>query len=218
MATVPDMRIPAATRLRVRINEPLNTKRNRTNDGFSAVLETPVAVGDQVALPQGTLFHGHILASRSSGHLKGRAELSLVLDEVELGGVRYPIDTRSNVRVSRGHKKRNWGWISGGSGVGAAIGAMAGGGAGALIGAGAGAAAGTGVAVLTGKKNVSIPAETLLTFALRDALTIPVANSVTWLGKPYANSSPSSRRPRRSVSSFSFRSRCSRSPILSRGR
>ena len=55
-------------------------------------------------------------------------------------------------------------------------GALAGGGTGALIGAGAGAAAGTGVAVLTGKKNVSIPAETLLTFALRDPLTIPAAN------------------------------------------
>ena len=122
MPAVSEVTIPATTRLRVRINESLDTKRNRTNDGFSAVLESPVVIGDRVALPQGTGFHGHILVSRSSGRLKGRAELSLVLDEVELAGTNYPIDTRSNARVSRGHKRRNWGWIGGGSGVGATMG------------------------------------------------------------------------------------------------
>jgi hypothetical protein len=44
---------------------------------------------------------------------------------------------------------------------------LAGGPAGALIGAGAGAGAGTIGAVFTGKKNVSLPVETRLSFELR---------------------------------------------------
>ena len=71
------------------------------------------------------------------------------------------------MRVSSGHKKRNWWFIGGGSAGGAGIGALAGGGTGALIGAGAGAAAGTTTALFTGKKNVRLPVETPMTFALR---------------------------------------------------
>ena len=66
----------------------------------------------------------------------------------------------------RSHKKRNLALIGGGSGGGALIGALAGGGTGALIGAGAGAAAGAAGAYATGKKDIYLPAETLLTFRL----------------------------------------------------
>jgi len=56
--------------------------------------------------------------------------------------------------------------------LGAAIGALAGGGSGALIGAGAGAAAGLGGAALTGKKDIVVPAETMLSFVLRDDVVV----------------------------------------------
>ena len=67
---------------------------------------------------------------------------------------------------SGAHKKRNLVAIGGGSGVGAAIGAIASGGTGALIGAGAGAVAGTVGAAVTGKKEVTIPAESVVRFTL----------------------------------------------------
>jgi outer membrane lipoprotein SlyB len=70
-------------------------------------------------------------------------------------------------RVSADHKRRNLGFIGGGSALGAAIGAIAGGGKGALIGAGAGAAAGTAGAAATGKRNIHLPAETPLSFSLQ---------------------------------------------------
>jgi hypothetical protein len=76
--------------------------------------------------------------------------------------------------VARGgsHKKRNWGWIGGGTGGGALIGAPAGGGKGALIGSGVGAAAGTTTAFITGKKDVVFGNERRLRFRLNQDVRV----------------------------------------------
>jgi len=70
------------------------------------------------------------------------------------------------------HKRRNWGWIGGGTGGGAVIGALAAGGKGALIGSGIGAAAGTTTAFLTGKKDVRFSSERVLRFRLQQEATL----------------------------------------------
>jgi hypothetical protein len=62
--------------------------------------------------------------------------------------------------------------VGGGAGGGALIGGLAGGGKGALIGGLIGAAAGTGGAGLTGNRDITLPAETRLTFKLVEALEI----------------------------------------------
>ena len=111
-------------------------------------------------------MQGHVLLCAASGRFKGRARIVLSLDSFERGGRQYEIDTTAASRVTTSHKKRNIIAIGGGTGIGAAIGAIAGGGKGALIGAGAGAAAGTVGAAVTGKKQVTIPAETVLRFTL----------------------------------------------------
>jgi hypothetical protein len=98
--------------------------------------------------------------------------LELALESFELRGATYRIATAVSYRTSGAHKKRNLALIGGGSGFGAAVGAVAGGGAGALIGAGAGAAAGTTGALVTGRKNVRLPAETPLVFSLRSDVSL----------------------------------------------
>src|SRR5207245_1308495 len=62
------------------------------------------------------------------------------------------------------HATRNLLIIGGSAGAGAVIGGAAGGGKGAAIGAAAGAGAGTVGAYLTGKREIMLPSETLLTF------------------------------------------------------
>jgi hypothetical protein len=156
----------------VRLDQAIDTRRNRPGDRFDATLHDAVVVDRQTVIPRGTRFTGHVVDSRASGRLKGNAELSIMLDSFDMGGRRYDIRTTHVARASSGHKKRNWWIIGGGSGVGSAIGAVAGGPAGALIGAGAGAGAGTAGAVITGKKQVRLPAETLLSFTLREPVTM----------------------------------------------
>lgn len=160
------------TAVRVRLQESLNTKRNRAGDRFSATLDGPLIVNGRVAVPRGTHFDGRVVRSSESGRFKGRAALALRLDSFRLNGVTYDVNTSRPMSVSAGHKKRNWLWIGGGSGAGAAIGAVAGGGAGALIGAGAGAAAGAVGAAVTGKRHVSLPVESRVTFTLQSTVAV----------------------------------------------
>lgn len=167
-----DLILEPGTSVRVRLAQTIDTKRNRSGDRFSATLDEPLVVGDRVAVPRGTPFQGHVVTSAESGRFKGRAALALRLDSFSLNGVKYDVSTNRPARVSKGHKKRNWLWIGGGSGGGAAIGAIAGGGTGALIGAGAGAAAGTVGAAFTGKRHVTLPVETPVTFALQAPVAV----------------------------------------------
>ena len=164
--------IPRGTALHVRIDESVDTKRNRAGDEFHASLAEPVVIEGKTVVPKGTSFVGHVSESRASGRMEGRAVLTLTLDSFELSGKKYSVHTGSIDRVSAAHKKRNLTLIGGGAGLGALIGGLAGGGKGALIGAGAGAGAGTAGAAITGKKEVAITAESLLTFPLKSPVKL----------------------------------------------
>jgi hypothetical protein len=135
-------------------------------------LDNPIVIGGRVVVPKGTPFTGAIVAAKSSGRLRGRARLEVRLHSFRMGGVAYRLATSANTRVSGSHKKRNLGLMGGGPAAGAGIGALAAGGTGALIGAGVGAAAGTTGALITGKKNVRLPVETPMVFALRSSVTV----------------------------------------------
>jgi len=171
---VQEVSLPAGTKVRVRLGEAIDTRRNRAGDRFTASLSEPLVADGRVIVPAGTNFYGRVTQSKPSGRFKGRAVLALKLDSFELDGQTNQIHSTSSARTSAGHKKHHLLWIGGGSGGGAAVGAIAGGGTGALIGAGAGAAAGTIGSAITGKRQVSLPAETALTFTLQTPLEIGI--------------------------------------------
>jgi hypothetical protein len=115
------------------------------------------------------------LVARSSGHLQTPAELVVTLTSLEVGGKTYEILTSDRSWRGHSHKKRDTELIGGGAGVGGLIGALVGHGKGAAIGAGIGADGGTATAYATGRKDISIPAETPLRFVLRRPITVPQA-------------------------------------------
>jgi hypothetical protein len=164
--------LAAGTRVHVWLAQRLDTKHSYGGEPFLAHIAEPIVIGDRVVVPKGTAVHGHVISARPSGRLRGRAQILLALDSLELNGRRYTMVTSVDDRVSRSHRRRNLGFIGGGAGGGAVIGALAGGGLGAVIGAGVGAGAGTVGAVVTGRKNVVLPPETRLSFVLRDPVRI----------------------------------------------
>jgi hypothetical protein len=162
--------LPAGTRIPVRLEQPLDTRHDGVGAPFVATVASPVMHDGEVILPRGARCRGHLVQSKPSGRLKGRAVMRLMLDSVDLHGRNYRLPASGPVFVSKNHKKHDAAWIGGGAGTGAGIGAIAGGGVGALIGAGAGAVAGTTGAAITGKKNVKLAPETRMVFTLRHPL------------------------------------------------
>jgi hypothetical protein len=168
----PPIDIPSGTPIQVRLDRELDTRRNRAGDRFTATLVTPIVENNQVVVAQGTLFNGHVTNARPSGRLKGRATLGVTLDSFDVNGTEYPLVTTAAGRASARHRKRNLVLIGGGAGTGALIGGVAAGPEGMAIGAGAGAGAGLVGAVFSGRKQVSLPAETQLTFRLEEGVEL----------------------------------------------
>ena len=159
--------LPAGSRIPIRLAQSLDTKRDFGGTPFIGHVASPVVYNGTVVIPRGAICRGHLVESKPSGRLKGRAVMILSLDSIELGSRRYTIRTADYTFVSKGHKGRNLAWIGGGAAGGAAIGAIAGDGVGAAIGAGAGAGAGTVGALITGRRNLRLPPETRVDFDLR---------------------------------------------------
>lgn len=164
--------IPAGAPIAVRAGQTLDTARNRAGDRFVADLVEPVTVNNTVVLPRGARFSGRITESKPSGRLKGRGVLSVKLESFTFDGKTYRVQTLRQSWLTRSHRNRNLAWIGGGAGGGALVAGLAAGGPWTLAGAGIGAGAGLTTAVITGKKQVTIPAEAIIRFRLREPVRV----------------------------------------------
>ena len=164
--------IPAGTSITVRLQESLSSATAVPGERFEAVIDEPVMVGNQIVLPVGAPVEGHVTVVRRSGRLHHPGQLALTLDRVTVDQQIVNLSTARVAARGGSHKKRNWGWIGGGSGGGALIGALAAGGKGALIGGGIGAVAGTTTAFITGKKDVTFGNERRLRFRVNQDVSL----------------------------------------------
>ncbi len=167
------IQVPSGTTISVRTTGPLSTSKSETNETFEASIAKPVMVGHDTVIPVGAPVKGVILKSEAAGRIKGEGGLMLQVTSLTLHGKSYKMITRAISQQAKSRGKRSAVMIGGGGGAGALIGGLAGGGKGAAIGALAGAAAGTAGATMTGKRDVVIPAETVLEFKLSAPLTLP---------------------------------------------
>lgn len=171
-APPPPIVVPAGTVLTVTIDRTVSTKTSTTGDVFPASLAEPLIVNGTTVAPKGTPATGTVAQAASAGHLKGGAALALSLDALTIHGKKYTIQTSTFEESGKGRGKRTAVGAGGGAAVGAIIGAIAGGGKGAAIGAAAGGGAGTAGAAYTGERDISIPAETKVSFKLTQSLTV----------------------------------------------
>ena len=164
--------VPAETVISVVLDESVGSKISTPGQNFSASVREPVEVDGRVAIPKGARATGIVKDAKPAGRFKGGAQLELTLVSIDINGASYDVHTTAPNETSKGKGKRTAALVGGGAGGGALIGGLAGGGKGALIGGLIGAAAGTGGAGLTGNRDITLPAETPITFKLVDPLEI----------------------------------------------
>jgi hypothetical protein len=164
--------VPAGTFLTVRLGETLSSKQSQPGQIFTASVAAPVEVDGRTVIPAGATATGTVVAAHAAGKFKGASLLQIKLDKITVGGRSHSIQTSSVARSEKGKGKRSAALIGGGAGAGALIGALAGGGKGAAIGALVGGGAGTAGSAYTGNRDVTLPAESALSFKLEAPLEV----------------------------------------------
>jgi hypothetical protein len=171
-AQVAGISVPAGSHIVVRISQTIDVKHAAPGERFAGTVAEPVVVDNAVAIPSGSPASGEVLRAHRRGRFKGASVLELTLTEVDVNGTPYRVDTSNLVRSKKGKGKRTAALIGGGAGLGMLIGGIATGGAGLVVGGLAGGGAGTLGAAFTGNRDLTIPAESLISFRLENGLTL----------------------------------------------
>src|SRR5579864_4088362 len=148
--------VPAETVISVVLDEPVGSKISTPGQQFTATTSEPIEVDGRLAIPKGARATGIVKDAKPAGRFKGGAQLELTLASIEVHGESYDVHTTAPTETSKGKGKRTATMVGGGAGGGALI----------------GGAAGTGGAGLTGNRDITLPAETPITFKLVDPLEI----------------------------------------------
>ena len=164
--------IPAGRTITVRMGESLSSKTSQDGQAFTGTLANGIAVNGKVVVPAGAGVTGTVSEAKSAGKFKGEAILAIRVTSINVKGAPHNVGTDEYVVTQKGKGKRSAVMIGGGAGGGALIGGLAGGGKGAAIGALVGAGAGTAGAAFTGNKELTIPAESAVSFKTTTAITI----------------------------------------------
>jgi hypothetical protein len=164
--------IPAGTTLTIRLGETISAKDATAGQTFTGSLANAVSVDGKEVILSGSNVSGEVTQAQSAGKFKGAGVLAVRLTSVEVHGKTYNVSTSTVAQSMKGKGKRSLIVGGGGAALGALIGGLAGGGKGAAIGALAGGGAGTAGAAYTGNKELVFPAETALSFKLKDSVML----------------------------------------------
>ena len=165
------MAIPAGTVVSVRMIDSIDSDITGVGERFRASLEEAILVDGKEVAPRGANAIVQVARVEQAGKISGKDEVAVELAALEINGREYEVSTNYAEVESKGKTGKTAKTAGGGAALGALIGAIAGGGKGAAIGAGVGAGAGT-VYSATRGETVRIPSETLLTFTLRNDVSM----------------------------------------------
>lgn len=167
-------RLPAGTRIRLKLDAEINSKVSSVNDTFIATVAKPVLIRETVVLPVGTVIEGRVSNVTQAATGQG-GTLDVVFETLKISNETRRIDGTMITQI-RAESSRAFNVLSilGGLAAGAAIGSAANSSSGALIGAAVGAGAGTGIAFLRKGKDVRIRKGEEFEIALKKEVVLPV--------------------------------------------
>ncbi len=161
--------VPPDTRMVIRLENGISSKTSGVGDRFTATVVSPQEY-------EGATIRGHIASLSESGRLRGKTEMSLAFDDIQLSGGRVEpirgeltelrqsesvkvVDEEGNIQSgSRGNQAIKRSAI--GAAIGGALGGLMGGGKGALIGILLGGGAGAGSLIVEGEKELRLESGT----------------------------------------------------------
>jgi hypothetical protein len=164
--------VPAGTTLTLVFESTVSSATAQAGDVVIARLGADVRKGEETLLRSGSEVRGHVVSAKRSGKVKGKAELHIEFETIEVKGRPHRIETSTVDEVAESSKGRDAKIIGGVSGAGAIIGGIAGGGAGLLKGLLIGGAAGTGGVLVTRGKEVVFEQGSQHTVTLEKSLTL----------------------------------------------
>ncbi|CAN5356816.1 hypothetical protein BH10ACI1_BH10ACI1_25330 [soil metagenome] len=168
--------LPAGTKIRVRMDNEINSKVSSVNDTFTTVISEPVTVRDAVVVPIGAIISGRIIKVKraSTGKKNGSLTLAFELLRFETGEKREIDGILVNQLTVKSSPIKDILSVLGGTAIGAILGGVSRSGSGAVIGAAVGTGAGAGAVFLQKGKDVSIKANEEFEIELPKNVTLPV--------------------------------------------
>lgn len=175
--------VPAATELRVTLDQELSTKSSKVGDVFTATIAVPVLSGDHIAVPIGSRVHGVVTAVQDAQG-GNPAVLKVDFTEIDVGGKAFPL--RAGVAEANPEKKSSISAgdavvkVGGGAAAGAILGRIIGKDTkGTLIGAAVGAAAGTAIMLGTQDSYGVLVKDSEMGLRLEEPLQVEIREEVT---------------------------------------
>ncbi len=169
--------LPAGTKIRVQMDNEINSKVSGVNDTFTTTIVEPVEVREAVVLPIGTIIEGRIINVKraATGGQNGDLTISFETMRFDNGDKRAIEGVLVNkLKAESSSSAANVLTIAGGTVLGGIFGAVSKTGSGALIGAGVGAGIGTGIVFLKKGGEVRIKADEEFEIELTKNVTLPV--------------------------------------------
>ena len=163
--------VPSGTVINVRLTQAIDVDASQTSQTFKAIVDDPVLVNGETAIPRGAKATLQAVQVQQSGTMKGSDKITLKLHSVAFGGFVYEVASQYVETKGKGEGKKTARKVGGGAGLGAIIGGIAGGGEGAAIGAAIGGVTGAAVSA-GGEEHLKLPAETRLQFQLSGAIRV----------------------------------------------
>jgi len=179
--------VPAGSRLLLQLDDYLTTKMNERGDPFTAVVARDLFVGNELAIPEGTVIKGTVGAVQRPGRVSGRAEMNLRFNEVQfkngqavalsatLTGIGQDggrIADTEGTYEGKGSEGRDAAVVTAGAATGTVVGAIAAGGKGGLIGATIGGLVGLAGVLSTRGEDIELTRGTLLEIMVDQDLRI----------------------------------------------